>query len=251
MIHSFSDATIVRFSRKMLDAPEQNNMGLHVARCQEDVIANRRNFLQSFGYTLDDLVCAEQTHSAVVHKVTAADRGAGSTQYETGIPVADALYTRESDIVLGTFVADCIPVVLWDPVQQIIGVVHSGWQGTVKEIVRVMIQTLVRNEQCDPSTLQLWLGPSLSERRFEVDRDVYEQFFDLPYARPFIRWNEQTNKWHIDTKAVVREQALQEGVLRKHLSIDATCTFDAIDGFSYREDRSCGRHLATIVRPSN
>ncbi|MBW9234731.1 laccase domain-containing protein, partial [Leptospira santarosai] len=80
----------------------------------------------------------------------------------------------------------------------LIGVIHSGWQGTVKEITLKLFEHLTQVENCNPNDLHIHIGPALSQEKFEVDEDVYLKFKDLGYAEDFMYFNENTNKYHID-----------------------------------------------------
>ena len=64
-------------------------------------------------------------------------------------------------------------------------------------------------------------------------------------------FNDQTNKYHIDNQLTVKKQLELSGIPVEQITIDQTCTFQDPNGFSYREDKQCGRHLSFIVRKSD
>lgn len=227
---------------------EDNNMALHVCINIKDVIDNRKQLAASLDCEVESFVCANQTHSENFHKVTAIDLGCGATTSNTAIPNTDALYTFEPNIVLCSFTADCVPVIFYHKSTNCIGVIHSGWQGTVKEITLKTFEQLIQKEQCHPDDFYVQIGPALSQQKFEVDEDVFLQFKQLGYADDFIYFNEQTNKYHIDNQKTVKKQCELAGIPSDHISIDTTCTFLSSDGFSYRQNKQCGRHLSFIVR---
>ena len=228
--------------------PESNNMALHACESPEKVMENRRALADWAGVPLSRFVLAHQTHSDRFHKVTADDFGRGAERADTAIPDTDALYTFETDVLIGSFTADCVPVIFSHEGAGLTGVIHSGWQGTVKEITPKLFRHLREVESCDPDGFRVQLGAALSQEKFEVDRDVYEKFKALSYADEFIDYNEATGKWHIDNQKTVEAQLLQAGIPAGRISIDRTCTFKSPDGFSYREDKKAGRHLSFIVR---
>lgn len=233
---------------KTEDHPEQFNMGLHVAKNSQAVVENRKTLAASLNCTVDQLVCANQTHSANFYKVTKADLGKGAVSQETAIPNTDALYTFEKDIVLTSFSADCVPVILYSEVDGIAAVVHSGWQGTVKEITLKLLQHLKVAENCDLNTMKVVIGTALSQQKFEVDCDVYDKFKQLGYADEFMYFKEETNKYHIDNQLTVKQQCLLAGIPAHNITIDPTCTFMRKDGFSYRQQRDTGRHCTFILK---
>lgn len=230
------------------DYPSSFSMSLHTGHPDREVIQNREVLAMTLGYTLNDFVFANQTHSDNVYKVTARDKGRGARSLDDAVPHTDALYTTESNIVLVTMVADCVPIIFYNEKANIIGVIHSGWQGTVKEIVPKTFESIVNNENVAIEDFHLYVGLSISQEKFEVDRDVYELFAALGYANDAITYKEETNKWHIDTKRVIQHQIESLGIPKEQITIDTTCTFDAVTGFSYREERNCGRHAAFIVQ---
>lgn len=229
-------------------AAELNNTALHVCEDAEAVIRNRKQLANEIGCSLADFVCAVQTHSANFYKVTEKDRGKGAFTMKDAIPDTDALYTYESGIVLTSFSADCVPVLLYNDKSGVIAAVHSGWQGTVKEVTPKLLQQLIVEEKNDPSAFHVYIGPALSQEKFEVDSDVYEKFQALGYANEFIYYKEETKKYHIDNQKTVKKQCELAGIPSSQIIIDSTCTYLDEGGFSYREDRSCGRHVSFIMK---
>jgi YfiH family protein len=227
---------------------ESNNMALHACETPDNVVVNRKKLAASLHCGLDDFVCANQTHSANFHRVTLDDKGRGAERMDTAIADSDALYTYEPNLLLCSFTADCVPVIFYNEVNGLIGVIHSGWQGTVKEISLKVFEHLKQVEQCNPSDLHIQIGAALSQEKFEVDEDVYIKFNDLGYADDFIYYNEQTHKYHIDNQQTVKKQCELAGIPAERITIDQTCTYLNPDGFSYRQNKQSGRHLSFIMK---
>ena len=242
------DNFIAGITLKDETAPEQNNMALHICLKPEDVLTNRKRLTASLETDLKQLVCGNQTHSDNFYKVTKEDIGRGSASLDTAIPNTDAFYTFEPNIILTSFTADCVPVLFYNKKKELVGAVHSGWQGTVKEITTKLFQHLIQVENCNAADFFVFIGPALSQEKFEVDEDVYTKFKDLSYADEFMYFNEETNKYHIDNQLTVKRQCELIGIPSDNISIDHTCTFLSEEGFSYREDRKAGRHVSFIMR---
>lgn len=242
---------IAGMTLKRDDRLERNNMALHVTKNEEHVIENRKRLAEMLKVPLNHFVCANQTHSANFYEVTGEDKGRGALEQGSAIPNTDALYTKEANIVLCTFTADCVPLMFYNEKANIIGVIHSGWKGTVQEIVKKTLSHIIETESCSAEDFHVYIGMALSQKRFEVDEDVYQLYDDLGYADPFISYHENTNKYHIDNQLVVKTQCEQIGIPEKQIAIDRTCTYDSEVGFSYREDKQAGRHLAFIVRKTD
>lgn len=230
------------------EALEHNNMALHACKNTSHVMNNRKKLADFLGCELADFVCTDQTHSANFHRVTHEDRGRGASHMETAIPNTDGLYTYESNILLTSFHADCVPVIFYNEETGVIGVIHSGWQGTVKEISLKMFQHLIKEKQTHPRQFHIFIGPAIGQDRFEVDEDVYLKYKSLGYADEFIYYKEDTNKYHIDNQLTVKKQCRLAGIPEQQITIDRTCTFTSPEGFSYRQDKQCGRHLSFIMK---
>ena len=229
-------------------APEANNMALHACADPGAIAENRAFLAASLNRSVGDFVCAQQTHSANFHRVETPDKGRGAAHLASAIPDTDALYTYESGIILSSFAADCVPLLFFNERAGVVGAVHSGWQGTVKEISLKLFQHLIEGEQCRPEDFHIQIGPALSQEKFEVDEDVYLKFKALGYADSFMYFNEKTGKYHIDNQLVVKRQCELAGIPAEKIAVDRTCTFQDPSGFSYRENRKAGRHLAFIMK---
>ena len=227
---------------------EQGNMALHTCVNSKHIIENRKKLAITLSKEIGNFVCANQTHSSNFYRVTMEDKGRGAITKDSAIPDTDALYTFESNIILSSFTADCVPVIFYNKVNGLIGVIHSGWQGTIKEVTSKLFRHLKEVEGCNPSDFHVQIGAALSQEKFEVDADVFEKFNDLGYANDFMYYKESTHKYHIDNQLTVKKQCELAGIPTTQITIDATCTFISPGGFSYREDKHAGRHLSFIMR---
>lgn len=228
--------------------PIQNSMALHTGHDPKAVLQNRLALADLVEEPLDHFVCANQTHSDHFYRVEKSDRGRGAVSLDHAVDDTDALYTYEPNIVLTSFTADCVPLLFYHEDNGLIGAIHSGWQGTVKEITKKLFTHLKVQEQCDLSKVHVQLGMALSQEKFEVDEDVYMKFKQLGYADEWMFFKEETGKYHIDNQRVVQKQCELAGIPANHIMVDRTCTFLDDEGFSHRQDRNSGRHVSIIVR---
>lgn len=243
-----NDAVIAGMTLKDKDAPEENNMALHACVSEEAVLENRRALAAALQCELDDLVCAAQTHSANFHRVTFADKGRGTRSMENAIQDTDAIYSYERNLVLCCFTADCVPVFFYNAKTGLVGLIHSGWKGTVREITQKVFAHLIQKENCDPQDFQVQIGAAISRERFEVDRDVQVQFKNLGYGDDRITFNGGTGKYHIDNRGFVKLQCEMAGIPAARIGIDPTCTYEDPEHFSYRREPNSGRHLCFIIK---
>lgn len=227
---------------------EQNNMALHACITTNDVLENRKKLASTLGCQLDDFISARQTHSDHFQEVILLDKGKGSDTDSTSIPDTDALYTYEPNLLLCAFTADCVPVIFHDEISGVVGVIHSGWQGTVKEITLKVFDHIRQEGRCDLKNHHVQIGAAISQRKFEVNEDVYLKFRSLGYTDEFMRFDDKTGKYHIDNQRIVKRQCELAGIPTGHITVDETCTFENPHCFSYREDKNCGRHLSFIMK---
>ncbi|HEY2520526.1 MAG TPA: laccase domain-containing protein, partial [Streptosporangiaceae bacterium] len=107
------------------------NLSFMVGDEPENVLANRRRAAAALDADLADFVFAAQVHGDVTRVVGAADRGRGTLTAADAVPGTDVLVTADPGTVLAVLAADCVPIVLYDPVAQVLACAHSGWRGTV------------------------------------------------------------------------------------------------------------------------
>ena len=119
--------------------------------------------------SVDDIVKSRQMHGTDIRIVTEKDR---AKLFDTEIPAADGLVTNNKNIALIIYTADCVPILLHDPVNKVIGAVHAGWRSTVENIAGKAIQTMIEEFGCSPENIKAAIGPCISVCCFETSQDV-------------------------------------------------------------------------------
>lgn len=162
----------------------------------------------------------------------------------------DGLVTAKRGVTLCTKVADCISLLIYDPVHHAIGNIHSGWRGTLQKIALNGVRKMVEEFNSKPADLICVICPSIRQDHFEVDRDVYEEFknaFPQVIDEITIRHG---NKYNIDTvrcNAWILEKA---GVNTENIIDCGLCTVCHADLInSYRgniDSQKQWRNLALI-----
>jgi YfiH family protein len=213
----------------------------------EAVGTNRGRAAAAIGAGLDDLVFCEQVHGREVAVVTAADRGRGTTPERTPIPLADALVTTEAGPVLVIMVADCVPLVLFDPVRRALACVHAGWTGTVRGVTSAALEQL-RALGSDPGDLRVGIGPSIHPARYQVGADVVaaaEEAFG-PRAGEVIS-PDGAGAWNFDLWTANQLQLTEAGVPVDQIQVAGLDTGPGTPFFSHRSQAPCGR-FAVLAR---
>ncbi|MDT7043350.1 peptidoglycan editing factor PgeF [Candidatus Nitronereus thalassa] len=149
----------------------------------------------------------------------------------------DAILTNQPKALVTVRTADCVPVLLADPKQRIVGAVHAGWRGAVHGIVPKTVQRMVEHFGCEIESIQMAIGPSAGPCCYEVDGPVIE-----PLQSNFADWasvltlhEERLGK--IDLKALVRRQAQALGIPEDQIYTLNMCTICRSEQFfSYRRE---------------
>jgi purine-nucleoside/S-methyl-5'-thioadenosine phosphorylase / adenosine deaminase len=134
------------------------------------VIANRARALAAIGADGPSWTSGRQVHGAQPARVTPDEKGAGSDGPDSTLAGIDALWTDEPGAVLAILIADCVPVLLADPVARRIATVHAGWRGMTSGVIEATVTAMGG----DPSTLTAFIGPSIGPCCYEVGEDVAE-----------------------------------------------------------------------------
>lgn len=210
------------------------NLALHVGDDPKEVLENRRRLCQTIGCSLHQLTMAQQTHEDHVVAVGESECGSGAGSYQDALEHTDALMTNIPGIPLMICIADCVPVILFDPVHKACAVIHDGWRGTVARLAAKTVFAMRLAYGSLPEHLLAYVGPSISAPHFEVSEDTAQQFIDMGYDSCVICQNKTRM---IDLWQANRRLLLDAGLRDKHITVTTSCVFEE-EGkfFSYRRD---------------
>ena len=213
---------------------ESLNLGDHVGDDPDAVADNRRRYAKALGARP---VFLRQVHGTGVVRLTAAT--ADGTE-------ADACWTRERGIACTILVADCMPVLLADARDGLVGAAHCGWRGLASGVLPNLLQSMGVQ---DGVRLRAWLGPCIGPHGFVVGEDVLQAFTgDDAEAARFFRPH-APGKFLADRPSLARRQFAGLGItqVEGNDGSDAWCTVtQASRFFSHRRDRVSGRFAASI-----
>lgn len=161
---------------------------------------------------------------------------------------ADAAVTGVAGISLCMIMSDCPPVYLYDPKHQVIGLIHSGRQGTALNIVTNTINVMCGEFGCNPSNIKAVIGPHICEKCYEVGEDVAHEFvLNFPEdARPSIVSREY-GKLTINLSAAITYQLNSAGIQPENLICMKECTYETPEMFSYRGGDGKKSNLAVMA----
>jgi len=208
-----------------------DSLNLHYGRGDElnNVRANRKRFFDAVSIKEESVVFTKQVHSNIVNVVT------DFSENLTG----DGLITNKKGIFLGIFTADCLAVFLNVPSQPLVGILHVGWRGAQKNIVKAGIRKISSLADISPEELEALFGPSIGPLYYEVGEDFLERF-DRKY---FIVKEE---KFYLNMWEIVKDQLQSCGV--KKIYVPGICSYSHPEIFySYRrEGKRVGENLGLI-----
>lgn len=223
------------FSTRIGGVSRGDLSSLNLGRSRDDdpdyVKENHRRFSAAIGSRLDNIVMCQQVHSDIVCVVTQED--ALSHLYDLDNFEADGLVTNCPNLVLTVFYADCIPILLYDPVHRAIGAVHSGWRGTSMGIVKRAVETMGAQYGSHPADILAAIGPGIGPECFETHNDVPDamaQVLGIETLRPFVR-SIPEDKFLVDLKGIIALQLRQSGLTAQHITVSELCTACNLDLF--------------------
>ena len=242
----FAHAFTCRVRGNSTIVPGTLNMALHVGDEPQKVLLNRKAVARALAIDAAAITTCEQVHGSKVEIVTKERIGSGALAFPEAIAGTDALITVEKNAPLMLFFADCVPVILADPVTGAVGVAHAGWRGSVAGIAAKTAERMVREFGVDLKNLIAAIGPSIGPCCYEVDDVVYEQ--GKNYYDCFMPTT--VGHWRLDLWRMNELQLLEKGLLSENILRADVCTEDNKElFFSYRgENGKTGRLAAVIFR---
>jgi YfiH family protein len=194
------------------------NLSLSVGDDPASVLENRRRLAAGFGVRPADFVFAGQVHGAGVQVVGEADRGSGAFSLNDVIPATDALVTRSPGVALAILTADCVPIVLHDPVAGVLACVHAGWRGTVARVSAAAV-AVMQTLGSRPADVIAGIGPAIPAARYQVGTDVHRAVTQAFGSAPFIRPDAVPDRWRLDLWSANRFVLTEAGVPDPHIHI--------------------------------
>jgi len=214
-------------------SPEPLGMNLsYVVRDDPTNVAENRNRLfGSLGFTESGCAVPQQCHSSNVQIVSEPGK------YEA----CDGLITQVLGLPLVVTVADCLPIVLFEPVKRVIGLVHAGWRGTSQGIAAEAVGLMVSDMGGVASEMVAYLGPSAGACCYEVGGELAE-LFSLDEIQ------QRNDRLYLDLKKSNVDQLLGCGMKEENIEVSPFCTICHPQLFhSYRRDKTLSGRMMAVV----
>jgi YfiH family protein len=222
------------------------NLGLRVGDSPEAVLQNRRQLFLESGLDLKRSVWCHQVHTGNVSVVDERDAGRGAITEDDIVTETDALVTAALDLPLCVTVADCVPVVIYDPDNHAVGLSHAGWGGTVSHITFNTVTSMVDRYGSRPEQLRAAIGPSISPDRYEVGPDVIARVAaSFPDTGDRVLRSADGGKAFFDLWEANMIELTRAGVPQSKIEVAGISTIDRPSEFySARSQRTTGRFIA-------
>ncbi len=224
------------------------NLGDHVGDDHEAVLENRRRLCGLLG--VDRLTAADQQHGARVAVIDAALAGrghAGMADSASALPATDAMVTKLAGVALTIMVADCAPVVVFDPERRAVGVAHCGRGGIVLGVLPKTIETMHGTFGSAPEDLLVGIGPAIGADSYEIG-DAQAAEITAAFGDPALLSPTRPGHCTFDLVGALRIQLREAGVKDASIfpmGIDTRTSTG--DFFSDRASRPCGRFMAVAM----
>lgn len=194
------------------------NLAYHVGDDPKNVTENRKRFCQEIMIEADSLVLARQVHSDHIEIIDDSHFGCGAYGIDDAIPDTDAMITMSHNVSIGIMTADCVPVMIYDPVKSVIGVAHAGWKGAVLMIAAKTVNKMKEVFGTKTSDCMVAFGASIKACCYEVGEEVILQFDDTFGKGKCTKGNK------LDLPKAVELQLIDIGIERENILSDNACT---------------------------
>lgn len=211
---------------------------------KEEVLENRKKFLEKQGISLKDCVIMQVEHEDKV--IFANSSHTVKNTSSEAVVVGEALITQEKNVILFLLTADCLPVSFYDPVQNVIALAHLGWKPTNLQLVKKVVKTLSEKYNSQPKDIIVLIGPSI-RKESHIFKDPVQK--SLPKWRPFLN-DLPSGETAVDLLSYNTAQLVESGVLLENINTDPTNTATSPNYFSHYRSVRTGEpegRFATIL----
>lgn len=197
---------------------------------ETSVEAARQAFCSQLGIDINKVVGISLVHGVDIIEPQLTDGGKGMLPNTQDAFLADGLMTNIPGLGLCFVVADCMPVVVFDPKNQAVALLHAGRRGVEQNILGVALQKMAKAYGTAPADVLIAAGPGISAESYVFDQDdgVDKEF----WGADFKLGNDK--KFHMDNKNKLKQQALELGIPESNIEISQIDTYTSKDYFSHR-----------------
>lgn len=205
------------------------NVNAYCGDKPKHVAENRRLLCQTLDINENSLILPHQVHGIESRQIAAPFFRLPEDVQAMLLEGIDSLLTDVPGVCIGVSTADCIPILMYDPVRHVTAAVHAGWRGTLSRIVCKTVKDLRVCYDSRPADLRVVVGPGISLEAFEVGEEVYDHFAQAGFDMNTIA--RKYTKWHLDLPECNRQQLIQSGIRPEYILNSNVCTYHRTDLF--------------------
>ena len=219
------------------------NCGIGSSDSKKNVLNNLKVVCKKINCSSKNLILLNQIHSNKFYFINK------NYKFKKKKLNGDALITNVKKIALGVIVADCVPVFIYDKNLKIISAIHAGWKGVYKEIIKKVVKFLIKKGS-NTKNLVAVIGPSISEKSYEVQKDFKSKFLKKDKQSKFF-FKIRKNKTYFGLNKYVYYHLKKLGI--KNLEIIKKNTFDPKNNFFsarrsiQNKENDYGRNISVIM----
>jgi len=209
---------------------------------ESDYTAYRKELAVSGDWDSTKFVFPRQTHSDHVEVVYSAN------QAEILVDT-DAVITNEPGLFVCVQTADCVPILLYDPVKKVVAAIHAGWKGTVSKIAQKAIRKMTEQYGCNPEDIVAGIGPSIHMHAYEVGPEVVEEVrASFSNTGVLLKPSLNEGRAYFDLWEANKTVLIESGLSEDNIEVMGLCSFEHADLFysARRDGIDTGRMVSGI-----
>ncbi|MGQ8337157.1 peptidoglycan editing factor PgeF [Sunxiuqinia sp. A32] len=221
---------------------EENGSVRFTGDFEDDYIPFRKELASALNLQLDQLILPRQNHGTGIQVVQESSPLADVSE-------TDALITNNPNLCICVQTADCVPVLLHDPKQNVIAAVHSGWRGTVNKILTKTIEKMHDQFGTNPQDIVAGIGPSISKNHYEIGAEVIYQVKQTFPNSSDLLFQMGNGKAHLNLWEANRSLLIEAGVDSKRIELSGLCSYALLELFysARRDGAATGRMVSGIM----
>ncbi len=243
--HAYSLGTDVNFRTAKVNKQKLSEDEYNLA------INSYKTLCNAIGSNYINTVKTNQNHTDTIKIANKKIKEDGPDFNLTEYNETDGIVTNKKNLILSTTNADCILLLLFDPIKKVIANVHSGWRGTLQRISIKAIEKMEKEYNCNPKDIICCICPSIRKCHFEVEKEVKDmfegEFKSIIEKNDIITETVTSKKWTIDT-VLINQVILKEKGLKKENIIDSkicsVCNSNLVHSFRVEKE---GYGLETAI----
>jgi len=226
---------------------ESLNLGEYTDDVPTNITRNRELLASELGIPSTHIFNAHQVHGIAVKFVDEALIELSLEDRKSALQGFDAFICDLPSICITVTTADCVPILLFDPINKAVGAIHSGWRSTLHNIVKETIHAMHQKFDTQASDLVAAIGPCISQKVYEVGEEVYSEFSVKGFDMDATFLSKQKGKYLFDIREAVRLQLVEIGV--SDIAVSPYCTFtnDELFFSARKLGTKSGRMLSGIL----